>query len=264
MYKRLVLIKLGGSLITDKRREDIARHDVIKLCANEVGDMYRSLNDTHYIIGTGAGSFAHIRAHKYHLREGAKTATQLYGMSVTHNSVRRLNGMVTDQLTSVGVPAFAVSPASFITLDNAQPYSVYMDSIMQLLLSGCIPLLHGDTILDKTRGTTILSTEKVLQVCLENLRSLYEEIIVIYCMDTDGLLDSSGKTVTQLKPDDELFTHQSSHHDVTGSIVGKVKSARLAANIADRVYLVSGKNEGAIMGAIEDRRVGTKIQNVGD
>jgi len=259
MHKQLVLIKFGGSLITYKDQEDTARYENIEFCADEMRQVYKAQHDTHFIIGTGGGSFAHVKAHEYNLKEGAKTAQQLYGMCSTHNNVRKLNGIVADNFTRVGIPAFTLSPASLLMANNGVVDSAYAAPVVQLLKSDCIPMVHGDTILDVARGTTLFSTEKVLQVCLEELRSMYREIVVVYCMDIGGIADENGKIISKIARDEALFIHRNANRDVTGGIEGKLKSARAAADVADRVYVISGKTRGAIMKAILNKRVGTRV-----
>jgi len=259
MKKQLVLIKLGGSLITDKKKEDTIRPDVIEQCVEEIESVRRALPDTDIIIGTGAGSFGHIQAHKYQLKAGARLAEQFYGMCMVHNNVRKLNEFVTGQLIAKELPAFSISPSAILMANDGTIASSFFQPVRQLLASGCIPMMHGDAVLDPIRGLTIMSTEKVLQACLENLRELYEEIVVIYCMDVSGIWDENRRTISVLERNQTPFSHKSSVRDVTGGIEGKVKSARYAAELAERVYLISGKEKGDLKKAIAGERVGTRV-----
>jgi isopentenyl phosphate kinase len=257
--KRLVLIKFGGSLITDKKQHETVRMDAIKFCANGFKKAYESVSDTDFIIATGAGSFAHTNAVKYGLKNGVDTPEKVYGMSITHNSVRRLNGMFVDALTDLGISAFSLSPASLFTMENREIRSSHLEPIAELLKHGCIAVLHGDTILDATRGMSIMSSEMSLQACLEELGKSYDEMMVIYCMDTDGILDEKGNTIPEFGRDQEVFIHKSTTNDVTGSIEGKIKSARKAAKIASAVYLVPGKNKEVLDQLLRGKNIGSRI-----
>ncbi|MDN5275050.1 MAG: hypothetical protein JWP06_951 [Candidatus Saccharibacteria bacterium] len=259
MKKQLVLIKFGGSLISDKEKEDTARPDIIARCAEQVKEVKQALPDADLIIGTGAGSFGHMQALRYMLKKNIEPAEQFYGMCVIHNNVRKLNEMVVDQLTERGIPAFSISPSAFLMASDGAVTSSFLQPLRQLLASGCIPMVHGDVALDSVRGLTIMSTEKILQICLEDLRELYEEIIVIYCMDSDGVWDEDRKTIPVLEKDQLVFTYQSDTKDVTGGIEGKVKSARKAAELADSVYLISGMEQGALKKAMEGNQIGTRV-----
>lgn len=259
MNKRLVLIKFGGSLITDKKQYETVRMDAIKFCANEFKKAYEAVSDTDFIIATGAGSFGHTGVVKYGLKNGVDTPKKAYGMSVTHNSVRRLNGMFVDVLTKHGIPAFALSPASLFAMENREIRSSHFEPITELLKHGCIPVLHGDTILDTTCGMSIMSSEMALQACLERLGQSYGETTVIYCMDTNGILDEKGNTIPEFRRDQEVFIYKNTADDVTGSIEGKIKSARRAAKLADSVHLISGKDQGALSDLFQGKKIGSRI-----
>jgi isopentenyl phosphate kinase len=61
----LVLLKLGGSVITDKTRPFTARLDVIERLAAEIKNALTDRgDDLRLIIGHGAGSFGHEAAAK--------------------------------------------------------------------------------------------------------------------------------------------------------------------------------------------------------
>lgn len=259
MNKRLVLIKFGGSLITDKEQHETVKLDALMFCANEFKKAYELVSDTDFIIATGAGSFAHTNAVKYGLKNGVDTPERAYGMTITHNSVRRLNGMLVDALTNLGISAFSLSPASLFTMENREIRSSHFEPITELLKHGCIPVLHGDTILDTTRGMSIMSSEMSLQACLEKLSGVYDEMMVVYCMDTDGILNEQGNTIPEFGRDQEVFVHKSTADDVTGSIEGKIKSARKAAEIANAVDLISGKNKDALSRLFQGKKIGSRV-----
>ena len=67
----LTLIKLGGSLITDKTSPRTLRRDVLDRLAQELES---SLAETPsaVVLGHGSGSFGHVAAKKHGTREGVK------------------------------------------------------------------------------------------------------------------------------------------------------------------------------------------------
>src|SRR5690349_7395587 len=58
--KALVLVKLGGSAITDKSRERTVQKNILQQLAREL-----KTSKTPLLISHGAGSFAHRSAQKY-------------------------------------------------------------------------------------------------------------------------------------------------------------------------------------------------------
>ncbi len=257
--KNLVIIKLGGSLLTDKTRETIVQKQRIELLTSELQTLHAKMPDTSFLLGTGAGGYVHFTAHKYGLRDGAQTPDQLLGMSLAHNAALRLSIMVADELTSKDVPAFSISSSSMLACTNREPTGVFLEPIRNLLEAGVMPIVHGDTISDPARGTTIMSTEEVLQVCLTELRPNYQKVVVIYLLDTDGVYDKDGVLIPSLKADEEIIVHGNLEHDVTGGILGKVSSARKAALLADEVYIIGGKKPGTLETALTSGGVGTRV-----
>ncbi len=116
--------------------------------------------------------------------------------------------MFVNALTETGIPAFALSPASLFTMEDREIHSSHLEPIAELLRQGYVPVLHGDTILDSIRGMTIMSSENSLQACLKRLGKEYDETMVIYCMDTDGILDEEGNTVPEFGRDQKVFIHK--------------------------------------------------------
>ena len=70
---RLMFLKLGGSVITDKNKAntpDIKRIDAIALAIHKTLELDTSLS---LLIGHGSGSFGHHAANKYGTRDGVST-----------------------------------------------------------------------------------------------------------------------------------------------------------------------------------------------
>ena len=70
MSKEIVLLKLGGSLITDKDIPYTPRLDKLTDLAQEIKTVLDSSPDLLLILGHGSGSFGHVAAKKYGTRDG--------------------------------------------------------------------------------------------------------------------------------------------------------------------------------------------------
>ena len=89
-----VILKLGGSVITDKAADQgIVREADLLRIAKEVSE-YRGK----MIIVHGAGSFGHTYAKKYGLDMGFDPE----GVIITHESVKKLASRVVDALNEYG------------------------------------------------------------------------------------------------------------------------------------------------------------------
>src|SRR5690242_18399189 len=75
LWHMLTLIKLGGSLITDKHVEKSFRRDVVKRLADEIAAARAENPNLKLLIGHGSGSFGHFAAKR------ANTIAGVYSLS---------------------------------------------------------------------------------------------------------------------------------------------------------------------------------------
>ena len=76
----LTFVKLGGSLITDKRVEQAFRADIAARVAFEIAQAVNAAPQP-LIIGHGSGSFGHFPAHVHGTMEGVATRDQWRGFA---------------------------------------------------------------------------------------------------------------------------------------------------------------------------------------
>lgn len=256
----LVCLKVGGSVITDKTKRKAPNAANLATFADNLSHTIRQFPDCDVLLGNGAGSFGHHSAHEYGLGEGAHSPEQFYGVSITHNSVRELNLLIGTALTARDVPAYCLSPGDVFTASDGKVLSANQAVVEELLDRHCIPLIHGDTVIDVKRGVSIFSTEKSLFWLAEALRSRYDRITVIMVVDTGGVLDESGSIIPELRGDTKVDIAQNipGVKDVTGGIVHKVASCRAATDWADAVYII-GNTAGDLEAAWSGKPAGTRI-----
>ena len=255
--KNLILIKLGGSVITNKKREFSLREANILRLGKEIKSALKT-GKCKVIIGHGAGSFAHVPAHKYKTKEGIINKNSLYGMSVTEDAARKLNSIVIKNFLSLGLPAFSFSPASFLISDGLRYSKSYLDPIKTALHIGVIPVVYGDVVLDKVRGCTIFSTEKILSILARELMREYK-IRIIYATDTNGVYDQNGRTIKIINSGNfgsvKKSIQDSGTTDVTGGMLHKVgESLILAKKFGIKTTIVNGSKVGELKKAILGQR----------
>mgnify|MGYP002684126917 CR=1 FL=1 len=103
----MILVKLGGSVITDKGRYRTFDPDTAGRLAEEIA---RTGQDV--VIVHGAGSFGHILAKEHRLHLGISDGSQLLGASLVMSDVRELDLEVCRRLSAKGVRAVPLPPAS--------------------------------------------------------------------------------------------------------------------------------------------------------
>jgi isopentenyl phosphate kinase len=210
-----VILKLGGSVITDKGADNgVIREAELLRIAREVSGYGGKM-----IVVHGAGSFGHTYAKKY----GLDRQFDLEGSVVTHESVKKLAATVVGALNRFGVRAVAVHPMGCTVCKNGRIESMYLENIKLMLEKGFVPVLHGDVVMDSELGTCILSGDQIVPYLAKELGVTRLGL----GSAEDGVLDRDGKPVPVITPGNfEEFRGcigASGSTDVTGGMLGKVR-----------------------------------------
>ena len=250
--EHLFLIKLGGSLITDKGQEKVAKPEVMRRLAGEIRSALKK-TDRKLVVAHGAGSFAHRSATKYKVNEGLKGVLQFKGYPYVSSDAIQLNRKVMRQFLKVKLPAISFSPQSMIFSENRRAKSIFTDSLIHALKLGYLPVLYGDTVFDKKIGFLIFSTEMVLGA-LTNVLYKKFKISFIYCGNTDGVFDSKGRTIPKITNKNihevEKFISGSENVDVTGGMIHKVRESLEMAKKGHDTIIINGNRKGELKKAI--------------
>jgi isopentenyl phosphate kinase len=221
----MFIVKLGGSVITDKTKQQTFKPKVMEQLASEIKKSNKQM-----IIVHGAGSFGHILAKKYELNEGYKRYDQVKGFSLTHEMVQNLNSLVLKSLQKFDIPAVSISPHSIVKLDNHKLIKIDLKVFEEYLEKQFIPVTFGDVVLDKKLGFSICSGDLLVLALAE----YFKPEKVIFAMDEDGLYTSNPKIDTKakliekssLKDLEKLSTSLDKHADVTGGMGGKLDTIK--------------------------------------
>ncbi len=266
----LVFLKLGGSLVTDKRAVATARTQVIERLAAETAVALAQRPDLRLVLGHGSGSFGHVVARAHRTREGVHTAAGWRGFAETARIAARLNRVVTDIFAAAGLPVWSLSPSASAWCRDGELVAMADRPVSAALDHGLLPLVHGDVALDAVRGGTIVSTEEVFAFLAHRLRPQVILLagIVDGVYERDPLLDPQARHVAELTARDVagLADGLSGSHatDVTGGMASKVQAmARLVNELPDlTVRFFSGEQAGALERVLCDPEaaVGTRLR----
>lgn len=212
-----VVLKIGGSVLTDKGRVSTARLEHIERIAAEIKAGCRS----RLVLIHGAGSFGHHQAKEYGLKSGLNDQS-IRGIWPTHSAVKTLNGMIIDALYRNGVYAAPVHPLSCCTLKNGRIESISMNVIEGMLSAGIIPVLHGDVAFDTEKGIDVLSGDQIV-VCLAKTLNARK---VGIGTNVDGVYAKDFNVIGKITPANIYQVIKaisgSGGVDVTGGMHGKV------------------------------------------
>jgi isopentenyl phosphate kinase len=254
----MIILKLGGSVITDKSKECLFRKKIVDNLSKEIKKANKEI-----ILIHGAGSFGHIQAKKYQLDKGYNDKKQLYGFSVTHERVQRLNTMVLKSLQENGILAVSISPHSIVKLDNHKLTDLNYKIFEEYLANHFTPVTFGDVVLDNRLKFSICSGD-LLSIALAKH---FKPEKVIYVIDVDGLYTSNPKinknakliessTIKQLE---NLKTTLDSHDDVTGGMGGKIDAIKTIAQLGINTILVNGNKPGRLFKVLVEENAPSTI-----
>lgn len=264
--KPIILIKLGGSIITDKSRPFTANHEAITRLVREV-KAAMDKRDYASVLGTGAGSFGHVPANQYCLVNGNIDDKTREGVALTHNAVSQLNLLVTTQLIEHGVNAISISPASFLLAKRGHISEGYLRPIDSFLTLGLTPVVYGDVVADGGGGYSVVSTDTIITYLAKELFSKgYMIKNVIHVGTTDGVYDTDKKTIPTITSRNYEEVKQqigiSKDTDVTGGMAFKVKEALELAKGGIETVIINGTRERELVRAVMGGEVkGTVIKN---
>ena len=249
----MILIKLGGSVITDKTQYRTFNKTAISRLCREIKN---SGVDT--VIVHGGGSFGHVLAKEYGLQSGFRDPEQVPAVARVQYDMRELNLMVIKELLDAGIPAMSVPPGSCFMMDNGKLILEDPKVLLSASRLGIMPVLFGDVVFDKSRGFGICSGDQIMEI----LCGLFRPERVVFVSDVDGLFDKNPKT----NPDSKLFTEvtkellekissNSNVDDVTGGVRAKMESMlRMTSSERDCVF-INGSVEGRLYSLLKGERV---------
>ncbi len=261
----LTFIKLGGSLITDKREPSSFHPQIVYQVAQEIAKVRIKQPEWRWLIGHGSGSFGHFVAKKYGTIDGVFTAEQWQGFAEVSVMARRLNHLVMEILSEFSLPIFAVQPSASALCENGQIIHLETRPVLAALKHQLIPVVYGDVAVDSRLGGTIISTEKIFAYLAKELKP--QRIFLLG--EVAGIYDRTGKIIEKITPDTFAAIPRSGSltgiapelggsdgADVTGGMADKV--AKMLALIQELPELEIRIFSGKVPGEVEATLLGYK------
>ena len=221
----MILIKLGGSVITDKSVPLSFSKDVVY----KMGEAIYGLSESEPVILVhGGGSFGHYYSVQYDMHTKPKQYS-LDGFAIVRNSMVKLNSLILDVLAQCG-----------------------------LRTSGMCPVLYGDAMWHKDKMSYILSGDVIMSMLSEMLHPR----LAVFTMDVDGLYTSMESKKIIPKVDAQRLaefniTDDTQKNDVTGGMVRKVRAATEISSNGVDVFFVNGKNPDRLTNILHNKYAGT-------
>ena len=212
--EEVYVLKIGGSVLTEKGEERRARKGAIKRISKEIALALAHTSRKNLILVHGAGSYGHPQAKVYQESGEVKDAL------ITHESAKELNRMVVSSLMEFGLKAMPIHPLSAVVSKGFQIKYKIKEQIELALKAGIIPVLHGDIILDEKEVFRILSGDQLVVYAAKEFKASKVGVGT----DVDGVLSDKETVIRKITPAevDKISIKGSEHVDVTGGMKEKV------------------------------------------
>ena len=258
----LTFLKLGGSLITNKRQESTFRPSVMNRLSTEIALALKTNPDMRLLIGHGSGSFGHMIANKYNTINGVSSSKEWRGFAEVATIASELNYLVAQSLKEAGLPIWRIQPSASALAHDGKIIDMSIRSIDKALANNLIPLVYGDVAIDEVRGGTIISTETILSYLIQKLPITQ----IVLLGEVDGVFDQSAHIIPHITPSNfenyKSALKGSDGVDVTGGMLTKVSDMlSLAKHYAGlKIVICNGKIIGEAQRVLSgEQGIGTLI-----
>lgn len=265
--KQITLLKLGGSLITDKTKPFTAKMDIIRDLAVQIKKALDTNPHLHLIIGNGAGSFAHYPAVQYNIKNGITREEQKLGFCEVQDAASRLNRIIVHELIKAKVRACSLNPSSMLVAQNGEIKNFFLDPIFGFLNLNIIPVLYGDIVFDEKRGAKIYSTEQLLSYIAQQLQKKgYSIERIVHNGITKGVLDGKNNPIPKITQQNfkiiKKHLNSTRGFDVTGGMSHKVEESLKLADKGIKSLIINGASQKELLtkALLGEKVFGTVIQ----
>jgi len=219
-----VVVKLGGSVITDKKVAFSYREAAVRGLGSAMAS-----SKVPVVLVHGGGSFGHTEARRHGL-SSSRSSPSPEGVSETREAMFNLDAKVCASLSAAGVHPYPFSPFTLLDRDGGAGSSF----LERLLKAGTTPVTFGDVVHDG-KGFRVLSGDTI---CVE-LAEMLGATRCVMALDVGGVLDERGAVIGVLSEEGEARISPA-RADATGGIALKIKEAMRMASSGTEVRFVSG------------------------
>jgi isopentenyl phosphate kinase len=238
----MLLIKLGGSIITNKKKPLSAKRKTI----DNIVASFRKINED-FVVVHGGGSYGHYWSVKYDMHTKPKKY-DLKGVSIVKNSMIELNTIILDSFLKNKLNPYCLPPTDFVM--GNKPINKKILEIKKIANSGLIPITYGDALWYGNKKSYILSGDKIMSLLARVLRPR----LSIFVLNEDGLYsDMKTKKLIYDFKDEKIFIKKTVM-DVTGGMTRKVAEASKISKIGLKVFFVNGNKPERIVNAITRKK----------
>jgi len=237
----MILIKLGGSIITNKEKPLSPRRKTIENLSKNLKKIKEPI-----IIVHGGGSYGHYWSVKYDMHTKGKKYDPR-GVAIVKNSMIELNKIILDSLLKNKLNPYCLPPTDFMT--GNKPITKKVKEIEKIAKSDLIPVTYGDALWYGQNKTYILSGDKIMT----HLAKILKPRLCIFALNEDGLYSDLKTKKLIYELDGERPSIYENKMDVTGGMARKVEEASKIAKMGMNVFFANGNKPVRIVKAVKNR-----------
>lgn len=238
----MILIKLGGSIITNKQKPLTLNISAINKIAAQLKKVREPI-----IIVHGGGSFGHYWSVRYDMHtKPAKYSKR--GVAVVKNSMVELNKIILDSFLKNELNPYCLPPTDFMFGDKSDAKKV--KEIARIAKDGLVPVSYGDVLWHGKNKFYILSGDRIMGI----LAKILKPRLAIFVLNVDGIYSDmkTKKLLREIKGQKTSISEV--EMDVTGGMASKIKEAMMISKGGIKVFLVNGNKPERIVNAIKGKK----------
>ena len=238
----MILIKLGGSIITNKEKPLSARRKTIDNILNQI----KRIREPKILVH-GGGSYGHYWSVKYDMH--TKPAKyDMRGVSIVKNSMIDLNKIILDSAVKNRINAYCLPPTDF--MNGNKPIKNKILTINEIAKSGLTPVTYGDALWFGKKKSYILSGDIIMTV----IGKILKPRLSVFVLDVDGVYSNtkSKKLIRDFKKEKPIISKNKI--DVTGGMTRKITEATNMSKSGLKVFFVNGNKPKRILDAVSGKK----------
>ena len=238
----MILIKLGGSIKTNKEKPLSARRKAIDSILNQIKRIREPM-----ILVHGGGSYGHYWSVKYDMH--TKPAKyDMRGVSIVKNSMIDLNKIILNSAVKNRINAYCLPPTDF--MNGNKPIKNKILTINEIAKSGLTPITYGDALWFGKKKSYILSGDVIMTM----IGKILKPRLSIFVLDVDGVYSNtkSKKLIRDFKKEKPIISKNKI--DVTGGMTRKITEATNMSKSGLKVFFVNGNKPKRILDAVSGKK----------
>ena len=257
-----VVLKLGGSVITDRTAEyPKLRTAALTRLALEIS----SARVEHLVVVHGAGSFGHPMVARSGIDKGVRDLRGRLAWAETQCWQNVLNVEIAATLGRAGLPALPVQASATATMREGRLRRMDLTALRGLIEARMIPVLFGTPAWDEEQGCSILSGDVLAPYLAHRLGFDF----VVHATDVNGVYDADPHVDPDAAPFPKVdrrtwpivrrALRRSAAIDVTGGMLVKAGEMVRWAKRGVRGRIVDANTPGRVRDALRGKAVGTLV-----